>query len=284
MQTIKQDLQGLLQRLGLHQRLRASFLYDVYWGIVDRQRVEGRQRELEFYRNVLQGFRAGDLIFDIGANIGTKTEMFLRLGARVIAVEPDQLNQEILRDKFLKFRLTKKPVEIVGKAVSDRIAAETMWVDGPGSALNTLSQKWVETLQKDKKRLASTQDPLEFAQRGIVETTTLEQLIIAHGAPFFVKIDVEGYEPTVLRGLKCAVPFLSFEVNLPEFRSEGLECIMLLEGLAANGKFNYAVDCQRGLAMEEWLDARTFASVLEHCPEGTIEAYFRTDASCRNVA
>jgi FkbM family methyltransferase len=58
---------------------------------------------------------------------------------------------------------------------------------------------------------------LEFARRKAVKTTTLEELILTHDLPFFVKIDVEGYEASVIRGLQRPVPFLSFEVNLPEF-------------------------------------------------------------------
>lgn len=276
MKTIKNGLQGVLRRLGLHERLRASLFYDAYWSIADKKLIETRRREVGFYRDLLPGFRKSDLIFDIGANVGMKTDVYLRLGARVVAVEPDEVNQKILREKFLKLRLARKPVVIVGSAVSDKIATETMWVDGPGSALNTLSPKWAETLRTDKARFAHTQDSCEFAQRRTVETTTLEELIAAHGVPFFIKIDVEGYEVRVLRGLKRRVPFLSFEINLPEFRSEGLECITLLERLAIDGKFNYAVECRRGLELDNWLDARSFSSVLEHCSEKAIEVFWKT--------
>jgi len=276
MPTIKQGLQRVFRRLGLHQRLRASLVYDVYWGIADDRLIKARRREVDFYRTLLQGFSQSDLIFDIGANVGMKTDIFLRLGARVVAVEPDDLNQQILREKFLRLRLKQKPVVIVGKAVSDDVASETMLVDGPGSALNTLSQKWADALRMDKTRFAHTQDNCDFAQRRIVETTTLDELIAAHGLPFFVKIDVEGYEVRVLRGLKRPVPLLSFETNLPEFRPEGLECINLLEHLAADGKFNYAVECQRGLALDEWVDAQTFRSVLEHCSERAVEVFWKT--------
>jgi FkbM family methyltransferase len=92
-----------------------------------------------FYRSLLVGFRKGDLIFDIGANNGFKTDIFLRLGARVVAVEPDKSNQIVLADKFLKYRMIKKPVSIVAKAVSNKTGRETLWINEPGSAKNTLN-------------------------------------------------------------------------------------------------------------------------------------------------
>lgn len=70
------------------------------------------------------------------------------------------------------------------------------------------------------------------------------------GQLFFVKIDVEGYEPHVLRGLRRLVPYLSFEVNLPEFKQEGLECVEQLANIAAAGRFNYAIDCGQGLVLD----------------------------------
>ena len=276
MNTAKRSVQTILKRAGLYQRLKSSPLYDLYWRFADRAWIRRRTRQVTFYRELLIGYRKGDLIFDVGANVGDKTDVFLRLGARVVAIEPDESNQGILREKFLKFRLAPKPVVIVGKAVSDFVKVETMYVDGPGSALNTLNPKWVDALKGNKKRFEKTEDRLDFDQHIEVQTTTLEQLIATYGTPYFVKIDVEGYEKRALLGLKRSVPFLSYEVNLPEFRSEGLECVKLLEGLDKDGKFNYATDFHEGLQLDTWLDARDFAQVLDQCRESNLEVFWTT--------
>jgi FkbM family methyltransferase len=275
MRTLKQCLQSMLKRAGVYYRLKNSHLYDLYWSIADRRWIDARNKELDFYRSFLSGFCKGDLVFDVGANDGTKTDIFLRLGARVISIDPDEVNQSILRDKFQRYRLVPKRVVIVGKALSDRSATETMWIDGPGSAVNTLSQKWAETLKTNKDKFEHAHFGLDFARSKTVETTTLEELILAHGLPVFVKIDVEGYEASVIRGLKHPVPFLSFEMNLPEFRQEGLECVRLLGDLAADGRFNYAADLQRG-TLGKWLEVEEFSRVIEQCSEGTIEVFWRT--------
>ena len=273
LQTLKPHLQAILRRIGLYHRLKASPLYDLYWTMADRSLIDDRRRETHFYRNLLKGFRQGDLIFDIGAHTGSKTATFLRLGARVLAVEPDEVNQGILEEQFLRYRLARRPVAIVRKAVSDGNAIETMWVDEPGSAMNTLSPKWVETLRGDAGRFGHH---LEFAHRKEVETTTLEQLIVTYGLPFFVKIDVAGYEQNVLRGMHRSVPYLSFEVNLPEFRPEGLRCVELLGRLTGDGEFNYAADCRRGLILQEWLGQHDFFEVLHRCADKSIEVFWKT--------
>jgi FkbM family methyltransferase len=248
-------------------------LYSVYWSVADRSVVDGARRELDFYRDVLSGLRRGDLIFDIGANHGSKTAVFLRLGARVVAVDPDEANTDILEGKFLTYRVMPKPVVIVNQAVSDRNTVETMWIDEPGSAKNTFSRKWADTLRVDEKRFGHV---LNFAHSREVTTTTLEQLFVAYGVPFFVKLDVEGYEVNVLRGLQRPVPYLSFEVNLPEFRPEGLQCVELLGRMAAVGKFNYARDCRQGLLLQEWLGPQEFSRVLSQCVDESIEVFWRT--------
>jgi hypothetical protein len=151
-----------------------------------------------------------------------------------------------------------------------------MWIDGPGSALNTLSRKWADALHEDKTRIENTIDVGEFRQEKSVEMTTLQELIDAHGQPFFVKIDVEGYEHLVLRGLHCPVPYLSFEVNLPEFRQEGLQCIEMLSNLAADGQFNYAFDCKCGLALSQWQRAEEFSETYKRSNDKCIEVFWRT--------
>lgn len=268
-----------LKNTGLYSRLKNSYVRDLYWKISNRECIDTRTRQVEFYRNLLDGFRAGDLVFDVGANVGEKTDVFVRLGARVVAVEPDEHNQEILRGKFLRYRLRPKPVWIVGNAVSDKVSVETMWIDGPGSALNTLSQKWVDALRVDRDRFDRNVDALEFAEKRTVQTTTIEHLTAQHGVPFFVKIDVEGHELSVLKGLQCAVPYLSFEVNLPEFRQEGLQCLEVLGSLSPAGKFNYTADCSRGLLLEQWVDSQALAHLVSSTTERCIEVFWRTQSA-----
>jgi FkbM family methyltransferase len=271
MRQLKSQMQNLLRKAGIYQRVKASALYDLYWGIADRQILTERAREVDFYRSVLKGFRKGDLIFDIGANQGQKTDVFLRLGARVVAVDPDDFNQKILGEKFHSYRLVKKPVSVVGKAVSDRDAIETLWIDEPGSAKNTLNPKWVETLRADATRFGNT---LNFAQKKSIETITLDSLIAEHGRPTFVKIDVEGHEVQVVRGLTKPVPYLSFEVNLPEFLNEGQECVKLLARLDPRSKFNFVADCQRGLALDQWIPEEAFLKALRDCKNTSIEVFW----------
>ena len=279
---LKVVFKNLLQRVGLYHRLRASSVHEVYLMIAGRRWLVGREKQLEFYRQFLTELRPGDLIFDIGANEGFKTDLFLRLGARVIAVDPDETNQAILRERLTKLRLMPKPVVIVGKAVSDKITQETMWIDGPGSAVNTLSQKWASTLNANKARHTCGHCGLEFAQQQTVETTTLDQLISEYGVPLFIKIDVEGYELNVLRGLRRAVPYLSFEVNLPEFRPEGLQCVEILGRIAPAGRFNYAVDCEEGMVFDRWVGAGEFLCVLRDCADGGIEVFWKTGSPSRS--
>ena len=120
MDSLKKCGQALLKRVGLYQRLKSSYVYDLYWGFANQRLLDNRAKEVEFYRKTLLEFRNGNIIFDIGANEGYKTDIFLRLGAKVVAVEPDEHNQRILKQNFLTYRLFKRPVTIIGKAISDR--------------------------------------------------------------------------------------------------------------------------------------------------------------------
>ena len=267
----KATCQRLLKRAGLYERIKGSCLYHAYWRIADPRLLEQHNQELDFFRKTLVGFRRNDLIFDIGANRGLKTSIFLKLGARVVAADPDASNQKTLTERFLTYRLRKKPVVVVGKAVSDRNGHETFWISEPGFEMNTLNPRWAETLGRDPARFGRT---FKFGEKREVETLTLEQMISTYGRPFYVKIDVEGHESNVLKGLQSPVPYLSFEVNLPDFRREGEQCIARLLSVDANGRFNCAV--RNHLMFSDWMRHASFVKAFAEIKETSVEVFWRT--------
>jgi FkbM family methyltransferase len=271
---IKSLLQKTLRGLGLYVWFKEeSFAYDVYRRFKDGRPLAWRGLELRFYRSLLGEGREGLLIYDVGANRGQRTDVFLRLGARVIAVEPDEANQKILARKY-QCPLRGRPVTIVGKAVSDAKRVETLRITSPGSGLNTLSEKWVQTLYDNPGKFGSRVD---FPGRLTVETTTLDSLMEDHGTPRYIKIDVEGHEPSVLRGLTRPVPFVSFEANLPEFMQETAECVETLGRLSPNGRFNYSEDCYRGFSLREWNAGPGILAILGGLGERTVEIFWKCE-------
>jgi FkbM family methyltransferase len=270
--NVRTYFKGIAERNGLYQRAKVSWIYDTYWSVFNRQIIDERRNEIIFYRELLEGFKQGDLVFDVGANRGYKTDIFLRLGAKVVAIEPDEVSQRILKQKFLKYGSKRESVEVVCGAVSSENATQEMWIDEPGSAKNTLSPKWVESLRDDESRFGHR---LDFKQSKHVDTVSIEHLIGVYGSPFFIKIDVEGHELSVLQGLQRPVPFLSLEVNLPEFRDEGLECVRTLGRLTPTGKFNYSLDCQRGMMLKRWLSTTEFLEVVDSCEAPSIEVFWK---------
>lgn len=267
----------------LRNRLKSSSLRRAYWSVRNRRTLLASLQEEDFYRKLLNGMRRDDLIFDIGANEGTKTDIFVKLGARVVAVEPDDTCQQVLNDRFLRFRFRPSPVTLIRKAVSEKAGVEKMWIDGPGSAVNTMSRRWADHLRESRESFPFAHGGLEFSQSKSVETTTVEHMVSLYGDPFFIKIDVEGHELSVIRSMGRAVPFLSFEVNVSTFRQEGIECVQALNRLEPRGRFNYTPDCCSGLVLREWLEAEEFSSVLESCPDETIEVFWRTNCTLNSI-
>jgi FkbM family methyltransferase len=144
----------------------------------------------------------GALAFDVGAHVGDRTACFRRLGARVIALEPQPDCAALLRAEF---RADAK-VEIVEAAVSATSGRARLHRNDANPTVSTLSRDFIAAA-----RHAPGWNDQSWTSGVDVPVVTLDQLIARYGAPNFVKIDVEGYEHEVLKGLSTPVAQLSFE-------------------------------------------------------------------------
>jgi len=146
--------------------------------------------------------RAGDLVFDIGAHVGDRVGSFRRLGARVVAIEPQPQLATTL--KLLYGRDRNVIIEPVAVGRESGTVALKLNVDNP--TVSTASDAFVRAADG-----APGWENQAWTETIDVPITTLDALIERHGRPAFIKIDVEGFEVEVLAGLSRAVRALSFE-------------------------------------------------------------------------
>lgn len=194
----------------------------------------------------------GDLCFDIGANIGNRTTVFLSIGAKVASVEPQSACITVLEKKFGQ----NPAVSIVQKAIGSEAATQEMMIANMNE-VSTLSKEFVKQFQK--------YDYLNWNQTETVEVITLDQLIEDLGMPQFCKIDVEGYEVEVLKGLSTALPALSFEYTAP-LKKDAVTCVNLLCSLGKY-KFNYSTYESMRLNLVDWQGQEDFLKTLADIPK-----------------
>jgi FkbM family methyltransferase len=260
-----------LQEFGIYERLKASMVGQTYRRITAPSTIASERLALDFLKTQI-GILTGQLVFDVGANVGDKTDQFLRLGARVIAIEPDSTNCARLAQRFLRMRWRQPPLVIVQAAVSDHAGTVQLLSQTPGAAQNTLSRKWADTLRADRTRFG---EDFSFTEKQTVSATTLPDLIARHGRPAFVKIDVEGHEWPVLRVLTQPLPMVCFEVNLPEFRDEGKQCIQHLESLDHESQFTFTRGSDPRIAIP-WATAPAMVAALEDEDGPSIDVWCRS--------
>lgn len=197
-----------------------------------------KRHALAFYRQFVP---RGGLCFDVGANIGNRTELFLELGARVIAVEPQASCRESLERRFGD-RIILVPAAL-GPAIGDADLLVASY-----HTLSSLSQEWTDAVRASGRFSEFTWD-----ERERVPVTTLDELISSWGKPDFCKIDVEGYELEVLEGLSRPVRALSFEFTVERLETR----IAAVEKLDALGmtEFNYSSGESLKLVWRRWIGA-----------------------------
>ena len=116
-----------------------------YYGIARSLRLYyGPFHILRMTRFYAQFIRPGDLCFDIGAHVGTRVSAWSRIGARVVAVEPQRAMM-----RFLRWWHGRAPnVELVEAAVGARPGEQVMRVSQRTPTVTTLSDEWASAVSR----------------------------------------------------------------------------------------------------------------------------------------
>ena len=215
---------------------------------MERRAVAVRQKEAlrAFYCRFV---RSQDLCFDVGANMGNRTEVLLDLGTRMICIEPQPICVKRLRKRFGK----NENVVIVEAALGEKEGEGELAVCEQEPTISTMSQRW-----RSEGRFAGKN---AWAKTVPVAVTTLDGLIERYGTPAFCKIDVEGFEVSVLKGLSQPIPIISFEFTR-EFFSDARSCIdhlLSIGPVAFNASFGESMT----LLWEKWVDPGELYGRLE---------------------
>ena len=232
---------ALRTTLGVLRSLR------IYYG--DRGRRAAMQR---LYG---QFVRPGDLVFDIGAHVGDRTAVFQRLGARVVAVEPQPALVKILTLLYGR----DPAVTIEAAALGRRSGSVALRLNPDNPTVSTASAAFIAAADG-----APGWHGQAWTRSIDVPMTTFDELIARHGLPAFAKIDVEGFEAEALLGLSRPLAALSFEFTTIQ-RDVAQACLTRCQTLGSF-RYNAALGESQELVHATWLSVDAIGGWLAALP------------------
>jgi FkbM family methyltransferase len=204
-------------------------------------------QEISFFSTLLDH---NSLCFDVGANIGEKSEILLIAGANVVAFEPQPNCVEKLKARCHPYR---DHLRICQSALGSEPGEAELHVSD-NSAVSSFFQDWSE----------------DSTIKTRVTVTTLDQAIAQFGKPSYCKIDVEGWELEVLRGLTQSISLISIEYHLGEREINIVrDCLAYLSQFGEL-KINITTAETLIFTFQEWVSLEKF---LEFFPDAFRDKY-----------
>jgi FkbM family methyltransferase len=238
-------------------RARGRIDWRTWRGVIRSLRIYygNRSQRAAMDRLYRQFVRPGDLVFDVGAHVGDRIGSFRRLGARVVAVEPQPPLVTTLKLLYgLSRNVIIEPAAIGRESGTVALklnidnptvsTASDAFVHAADGAPGWQDQAWTETIE--------------------VRLTTLDALIERHGRPAFIKIDVEGFEAEALAGLSRPVKALSFEFTTIQ-RDVALGCLVRCTALGFR-RYKAALGESQSFVEERWQTVDEIARWLKELP------------------
>lgn len=229
----RKRVRAVAARLGILRPLRA-LVFKIRGGT-------SANHEIDFLKRFID---SDSHVFDVGANRGQSSENYIAIGASVVAFEPQcDLHPEIRQLCRNSPRLTIEPLGL-GSTEETRRFYITSY-----DQVASLREDWEGTRIGEKT----------------IEVSTLDIQIAKHGLPDYCKIDVEGWELEVIRGLSKPIPILSFEYHSSS--TEIVKAKAVLEQIAMLGPYtcNIRTSADNDFLLREFMPIQEFSTLF---PEG----------------
>lgn len=185
--------------------------------------------------------RPGDVVADVGANIGYYTVLLSKLvgpSGRIIAFEPTEIYRELNQRNLAENDSAN--VELLPYGLSDARTTLEVSIAGGSATLH-----WAE--------------PDAPPERESIELRTLDEVAAELDLQRldFVKIDVDGHEPAFLEGawetLDRLEPLVLLEIAHLNYLTAGVDALSFYQGLVKRGWHLYSE-----VSWTEYSDAKAF--------------------------
>lgn len=164
----------------------STMLLDLKDKGLSRDLIVDGVREPLSTKEISKVVKKGDIVVDIGANIGYYVLMESKIvgnTGKIYAIEPSPQNIKCLKKNVAVNNYSN--IEVYDFAIGDVIGVKKMNISSHYN-LNTL-------VSKKDNRITGTVD---------VNTSTLDKFLTGKKFPSFVRMDVEGYEYNIIKGMK----------------------------------------------------------------------------------
>lgn len=208
-----------------------------------------------FYRSLVA---PGELAFDIGAHVGSRSRTLLDIGAKVVAIEPQPLFAD-----FVERRLGQELEGFERVAVGRRQGEVELLISSRHPTVTSVSGSFVDAVKQ-----SAGFSHVEWDRKVTVPMKTLDDLIDTYGLPAFCKIDVEGAEAEVLSGLTRPINLVAFEY-IPAMPSVASEAIAVLQALA-DYRFNRVEGETHRFVSPDWKTGAEILAELKAMPQDAL--------------